>query len=88
MKDTTGKKLPGSVTEITVHDPSGAQEILYSFAKRLGTLDGKVIAELAVDPVKWQTHRTFPVIEEEIKKKYPGVKFISYPIPPGSIHQR
>ena len=78
MKDTTGKKLPGSVTEITVHDPSGAQEILYSFAKRLGTLDGKVIAELAVDPVKWQTHRTFPVIEEEIKKKYPGVKFISY----------
>ena len=78
MDETTGEKVTRSITEITVHDPSGAHEILHRFAKRLGTLDGKVIAELAVDPFKWQPHRTFPVIEEEIRKRYPTVRFIPY----------
>jgi hypothetical protein len=71
-------KEGGSTTEITVLDPSGAHEITHLFAKRLGALDGKVIAELASDPVKWQPHRTFPLIETEIKKKYPTATFISY----------
>ena len=64
--------------EVRVLDPSGAHEITHLFAKRLDTLDGKVIAELASDPVKWQPHRTFPIIEAEIKKRYPSAKFISY----------
>ncbi len=64
--------------EITVMDPSGAHEIAYLFARRLGTLDGKVIAELAADPVKWQPHRTFPLIEDEIRKRYPTATFIPY----------
>lgn len=64
--------------ELTVLDPSGAHEIMYPFAPRLGTLDGKIIAELASDAVKWQPHRTFPLIEEEIKKKYPTATFIPF----------
>ena len=64
--------------EITVLDPSGAHEITHLFAERLGTLDGKVVAELASDPVKWQPHRTFPLIEAEIKARYPGARFIPY----------
>jgi hypothetical protein len=64
--------------EIRVLDPSGAHEITHLFAKRPGTLDGKVVAELASDPVKWQPHRTFPLIEAEIKERYPSARFISY----------
>ncbi len=73
LEEVTGKK-----TELMVLDPGGAHEILYPFAPRLGTLDGKVIAELASDAVKWQPHRTFPLIEEEIRKKYPKATFIPY----------
>lgn len=64
--------------DITVLDPSGAQEITHLFAPRLGSLDGKVIAELASDPLKWQPHRTFPLIEAEIRSRYPGARFIAY----------
>ena len=73
-----GKGKETAAAELTVHDPSGAHEITNLFAKRLGTLEGKVIAELAVDAFKWQPHRTFAVIEEEIKKRYPTAKFISH----------
>jgi hypothetical protein len=68
----------GEMVEMTVNDPSGAHEILHLFAERLDTLNGKVIAQLAAAPAKWQPHRTFPLIEEEIKKKYPQVRFISF----------
>jgi hypothetical protein len=73
-----GAKTRKNKGKITVLDPSGAHEITHLFAKRSGTLDDKVIAELASDAVKWQPHRTFPLIEAEIKKRYPAVKFISY----------
>ena len=72
------KEVIVKAAELTVLDPAGAHEILYPFAQRLGTLDGKVIAELASDAVKWQPHRTFPLIEDEIKKKYPTATFIPY----------
>jgi hypothetical protein len=78
MEQTGKKEVPKAVTELTVHDPSGPHEIAHLFARRLGTLDGKVIAELVADPVKWQPHRTFPLIEDEIKKRYPTAKFIHY----------
>ena len=64
--------------EITVHDPSGAHEIRHLFAERLDTLEGKVIAELAADPSKWQPHRTFPLLEEEIQSRYPTANFIPF----------
>jgi hypothetical protein len=62
--------------KLTVLDPTGAQEITHRFAKRLSDLNGKVIAELAVDPTKWQPHRTMPYIEELLKKQFPGIRFI------------
>jgi hypothetical protein len=62
--------------KLTLLDPTGAQEITHLFAARLPSLDGKVIAELAVDPTKWQPHRTMPYIEELLKKQYPTIKFI------------
>jgi hypothetical protein len=61
---------------LTVLDPTGAQEITHVFAQRLPDLSGKVIAELAVDPTKWQPHRTMPYIEELLKKQFPTVRFI------------
>lgn len=62
--------------QLTLLDPTGAQEITHLFAARLSDLNGKIIAELAVDPTKWQPHRTMPYIEELLKKQYPDIKFI------------
>ncbi|MEE8420241.1 MAG: hypothetical protein V3R92_02135 [Dehalococcoidales bacterium] len=76
--ENTGEKDTGKPVEITVHNPSGAHETRHLFAPRAGTLDGKVIAELAADPAKWQPHRTFPLIEQEIKKRFPTATFIPY----------
>jgi hypothetical protein len=66
----------GQGVKLTLLDPTGAQEITHLFAARLPDLNGKVVAELAVDRTKWQPHRTMPYIEELLKKQYPGVKFI------------
>jgi hypothetical protein len=62
--------------KFTVLDPTGAQEITHLFAARLLDLNNKVIAELAVDPTKWQPHRTMPYIEELLKKQFPTIQFI------------
>lgn len=78
MTQAVGKEVTEAKVELTILDPEGAQEIQYLFAQRLGTLDGKVIAELASDAVKWQPPRTFSLIEDEIRRKYPSAKFISY----------
>jgi hypothetical protein len=61
---------------LTLLDPTGAQEITHLFAARLPDLNGKVIAELAVDPTKWQPHRTMPYIEDLLRQQFPTVKFI------------
>jgi hypothetical protein len=68
---TTATVTQAPAAEFTVYDINGAHEILSLFAARLGDLNGKKIAGLAADPTKWQTHRTFPYIFDEIKKKYP-----------------
>ena len=62
--------------EMEVFDPSGPQEIMNLFVERLGDLNGKTIAGLSSDPTKWQTHRTFPIIFDHIKKRYPGATII------------
>ena len=78
MEKASVEEAAGRKAEITVLDPTGAHEIQYLFAPRLGTLDGKVIAELASDPVKWQPHRTFPLMEQEIKKRHSTATFIPF----------
>jgi hypothetical protein len=62
--------------QLSLLDPTGAQEITHLFAPRLSSLNGKVIAELAVDPTKWQPHRTMPYIAELMKKQFPDIKII------------
>jgi hypothetical protein len=62
--------------KLTLLDPTGAQEITHLFAARLPDLNGKLIAELAVDPTKWQPHRTMPYIEELLKRQFPAIQFI------------
>jgi len=65
-----------STVELSVCDVSGAHEIISIFADRLGDLNGKTVAGLAADPTKWQPHRTFPYIFEQLKALYPGVTII------------
>jgi len=72
----TSPEPPTVITEISVCDVSGAHEIISIFAARLGDLNGKTIAGLAADPTKWQPHRTFPYIFEQLKNRYPGVTII------------
>jgi hypothetical protein len=67
---------PADQAKLTLLDPTGAQEITHLFAARLPDLHAKVIAELAVDPTKWQPHRTMPYIENLLKKQFPTIKFI------------
>jgi len=62
--------------KLTLLDPTGAQEITHLFAARLPDLNGRVIAELAVDPAKWQPHRTMPYIEGLLTKQFPNIRFI------------
>jgi hypothetical protein len=62
--------------KLTLLDPTGAQEITHLFAARLPDLNGKLVAELAVDPTKWQPHRTMPYIEELLKRQFPAIQFI------------
>ena len=66
----------GEPVRLTLLDPTGAQEITHLFAPRLPELNGRIIAELAVDPTKWQPHRTMPYIAKLLKSRYPDLKFI------------
>ncbi len=53
------------------------------FAQRLDTLAGKTIGELW----DWlfRGDEIFPMIEKELAKRYPGIKFVSYKVF-GSTH--
>jgi hypothetical protein len=76
LADRTLSAAEAQPVKLTLLDPTGAQEITHLFAARLPDLNGKTIAELAVDPTKWQPHRTMPYIEGLLKKQFPTVKFI------------
>ncbi len=67
---------PPAAVDLELFNPAGNQEITQFFAPRLSTLEGKTVAFLACDSVKWQPHRIFPVIMDELKKLYPTIKFL------------
>lgn len=50
-------------------------EGIKKFAKRLDTLEGKTVGFLW----NWLFHgdQVFPMIEKELTKRYPGIKFVS-----------
>ena len=52
-------------------------------AKRLDTLEGKIIAELWDD--LFRGDEIFPTIEDELRKRFPGVRFVHYGVF-GSTH--
>jgi hypothetical protein len=54
-----------------------------SFAKRLGTLEGKTICELW--NFNFHGDELFRTLETDFTRRYPGIKFISYDVF-GSIH--
>ncbi len=47
-----------------------------SYAQRLGTLEAKTICELS--DRAFHIDEIFPVIERELKQRYPGIRFVSY----------
>jgi hypothetical protein len=55
---------------------SPRQVSLLPLAKRLDTLNGKTIAQLW--DYLFRGDEIFVLLEEEIKKRYPGVKFVSW----------
>ena len=69
-----------------VVSPAGVEAVKQSgAAPRLGTLEGKTIAEIWNGVFKGDV--TFPVIRALLKKKYPGLRIIPYtefPHAPGS----
>ncbi len=61
---------------LSVYDPTGAINVTQLYSKRLDTLAGKTICEIADD--NWQDVRTFPVIRELIAKQFPTAKVIPF----------
>ena len=66
--------------------PRGAKAVQATdVAPRLSTLDGKTIGELWDD--LFRGDEIFPILEEEIARRFPGVKFVRYDTF-GSTHGR
>lgn len=64
--------------------PRGRKTVdVRSVAKRLDTLEGKTIAELWDD--LFRGDEIFPVLEEELSRRYAGVRFVGYRVF-GSTH--
>ena len=63
-------------TTLTIEtlDPCGSVAITQHFVDRLDTLEGKTIAFVTNDD--WESARTFPLIEDLLKAKYPGITII------------
>ncbi len=59
-----------------VYNPGGAVQVTNVHAPRLDTLKGKTIGE--VTNGKYQFDRTFPVLREVLKKRFPDAKIIPY----------
>ena len=57
--------------------PRGEQTVgVVPLAKRLGSLEGKTVAQLW-DYV-FRGDEIFPILQDELKRRYPGIKFISF----------
>ncbi|MBI2958326.1 MAG: hypothetical protein HYY32_05725 [Chloroflexi bacterium] len=63
---------------LTVFNPTGSAQAakLQSHAPRLADLKGKTICELWNDA--FEGPRTFPLIRELLKKRFPDIRFIPY----------
>ena len=71
------RRARAAQAQIEFADQQRIDDIVARMA-RAGTTEAyaKQIAELAVDPTKWQPHRTMPYIENLLKEQFPEVQFI------------
>ena len=72
-----GKK----VVYLEVYDPTGTIEKTEFYASRLADLSGKTICELS--DLQWEDYRTFPLIRELLRRRFPDVKVVPYTEFPG-----
>ena len=64
--------------------PRGEKSMeLAPLAKRLDNLEGKTVAQ--VWDFLFRGDEIFPILEEELRKRYPGIDFVSYDVF-GSTH--
>ncbi|MFC1928570.1 hypothetical protein ACFLXK_03070 [Chloroflexota bacterium] len=66
---------------LEVYDPTGTIEITQLYAPRQADLSGKTICELSNS--RWADQRTFPLIRELLKKRFPDTKIVPYTEFPG-----
>lgn len=71
-------KTAGTASPVTLdlYDPCGGIETPERHARRLDTLAGKTICELANG--LWESERSFPVIRELLAKQFPDARIIPY----------
>ena len=62
--------------EVFIPTGSGGNGNKYPYARRLPDLNGKTIGEISNR--LWESDRMFPLIREELKKRYPDIKFVPY----------
>jgi hypothetical protein len=60
---------------LEVHPPTGAVEITDLHAERVDSLEGKTICLLS--DRAWESHRTFPLIGDELTTRYPGGEVVA-----------
>ncbi len=71
------RETPVVGPRLEVFNPTGATEAVKHSAPRLADLQGKTICELS-NYAFFRHDETFPILEELLSKKYPGIKLISY----------
>ncbi len=64
------------MVSLEVYNPTGSIEITELYAPRLADLSGKTICELSHGG--WEYSRTFPVIRELLKKRFPDARIVPY----------
>ncbi len=69
------------VVSLEVYNPTGAIDVTEQHAPRLGDLSGKTICELS--NLVWEDYRTFPLIREQLQRRFPDAKIIPYTEFPG-----
>lgn len=75
LKPTVAISAQGGAVVLEVYDPSGALEVPMTFAKRLDTLEGKIIGQIGHS---WEADRMHSLIKEHLEKMYPTVKIIPH----------
>lgn len=61
---------------LSVYDPTGSAQVSQLFAPRVDTLAGKTVCELTDS--MWESGRTFPVITDLLKKRFPTATVIDH----------